>query len=158
PPPPPPPPPPTGLFPSASSAEYQNDWAVAGTNAIVAWQNGSTGQGIEIGVVDDGVIDPATDPSGAELQGRIDPASTDIVAGRYQLHSTLTHGSELSALIAGNFNNQQTVGLAFNATILAVRADAGSGSFNDTDIANAINYAVQNHVKVINLSLGKDSP
>src|SRR5262249_47670842 len=107
PPPPPPAPPPLpplappharGDFPAANSAEYNNDWAVAGTNAIVAWQNNSTRQGIKIGVIDDGIV-ATDDPSYAELTGRISPDSTDIVAGRNQLNSTLTHGSELSALI-----------------------------------------------------------
>ena len=162
PPPPPPPPPPSpppplpppGTIPSATSSEYLANWAVAGTNARVAWQAGSTGQGVLIGVIDDGI-----DPNHPELVGRVDTVnSTDIVAGRNALTTTLSHGSELGSLIAGNFNNSQTVGLAFGATLLAVRADNASGTFNDDDLANAINYAVSKGVRVINLSLGKPGP
>lgn len=159
----PPPPPPTGLpvfpplapphalgdIPNLSSAEYLNNWGPAGVNAQIAWQNDATGAGVIVGVIDDGI-----DPDHPELIGRISPASTDIVAGRDALVTTQSHGSEISSLIAGNYNGAQTVGVAYDATILAVRADDGSGGFTYTDLANALDYAVANGVDVINLSLG----
>lgn len=147
--PPAPPPPPPSAYPGASSAEFNANWGVRGTNAQVAWQNGATGAGVLVGVVDDGV-----DPNHPELLGRISPNSTDIVAGRNALTTSLSHGSELSSLIAGNFNDSQTVGVAFEATILAVRADDGSSSFSYSDLANAIDYARAQGVRVINFSLG----
>lgn len=166
PPPPPPPPPPStplfpplapphadGDFPGSTSSEYLANWGVAGTNAIVAWQNGATGAGVLVGVIDDGI-----DPSHPELTGRISPNSVDIVSGRNALVTTQSHGSELSSLIAGNYNNSQTVGVAFDATILAVRADNGSGTFSTQDLANAMDYARAQGVDVINLSLGSSSP
>lgn len=164
---PPPPPPPAGPpvfpplapphapgdFPAPASAEFTNNWAVAGTNAQIAWQNGATGAGVLIGVLDDGIH-----PEHPELAGRISPLSTDIIAGRNALVTNLSHGSELSSLIAGNYNGAQTVGLAFDATILAVRTDNGSGFFTDADLANAVNYARTQGVDVINLSLGGAGP
>lgn len=152
--PPPPPPPPPPAYPSSSSSEYTGNWAVAGTNAIIAWQNGATGAGVKVGVIDDGI-----EPNHPELAGRVDTVnSIDIVAGRNALTTSATHGSELAALIAGNFNGAQTVGLAFNATIVAVRADNGAGNFNDADVAAAINHVVSKGVKVVNLSLGRSGP
>ncbi len=154
PPPPPPLPPPPGGIPSTSSAEYNTGYAVADTKAIAAWQVGATGQGVLVAVIDDGV--DATHP---ELAGRISSASLDINAGRNQLFSiTETHGSELSSIIAGNFNNSLTVGLAYNATILAIRADNGAGGFGSSDLANGVDYAIAQGARVINFSLGSNSP
>ena len=142
-----------GSYPSLSSQEYLANWGVAGMAAAAGWQfqNGH-GEGVLIGVIDDGV-----DPNHPELFGRISPLSVDIVAGRNALTTTQSHGSEISSIIASNFNGQQTVGPAFASTILAVRADNGSGSFNDSDLALALNYAVANGVDVVNFSLGSSS-
>lgn len=144
-----------GSFPNTASAEYQANWGPGGIRAAAAWQfqNGH-GEGVVIGVIDDGI-----DPNHPELQGRVDTVnSIDIVAGRSALTTDLSHGSELGALMAGNFNGSQTVGVAYRATLLAVRADNGSGNFANADLANAINYAVSRGVNVINLSLGSSNP
>lgn len=138
-------------IPNLSGAEFTANWGVAGTNAQIAWQNGATGAGVLVGVIDDGI-----DPNHPELVGRISPLSTDIVSGRNALVTTQSHGSEISSLIAGNYNNSQTVGVAYDATILAVRADTGGG-FAYTDLVNALDYARTNGVDVINLSLGSSS-
>lgn len=142
-----------GDFPSTAGSEFTANWGVGGINAQVAWQNGATGAGVLVGVIDTGIH-----PEHPELAGRISPNSIDIRAGRNALVTNETHGSELSSLIAGNYNGAQTVGVAFDATILAIRADNGAGSFENTDLANAINYARQQGVDVINLSLGSSSP
>ncbi|MGQ0532420.1 MAG: S8 family peptidase [Caulobacteraceae bacterium] len=163
PPPPPAPSPPTfpplapphapGDFPNVAGAEFNANWGPGGTNAQVAWQNNATGAGVLVGVIDDGIH-----PEHPELAGRISPNSIDIVPGRNALVTDQSHGSELSSLIVGNYNNAQTVGVAFDATILAVRADNGADGFTSTDLAAAINYARQQGVDVINLSLGSANP
>jgi hypothetical protein len=127
---------------------------VADTKAITAWQAGAKGQGVLVAVIDDGV-----DASHPELAGRISPASRDINTARNQLFSvTETHGSELTAIIAGNFNNQSTIGLAYDATVLAVRADNGAGTFSANDLANSVDYAIAQGARIINFSLGSASP
>lgn len=160
PPPPPPPipplPPPAapGAAPSSTSSEFLNNWGPNGINADAAWQyQNAHGEGVLIGVIDDGIH-----PSHPELIGRISPDSIDINLLRNALVTDQSHGSELSSLIAGNFNGQQTVGVAYEATILAVRADNGSNSFNTDDLARALDYAVAHGVKVVNFSLGSSTP
>lgn len=144
-----------GSFPGSSSQEYLNNWGPGGINAGSAWQfQNAHGEGVVIGVIDDGI-----DPSHPELLGRVDTVnSIDIVPGRNALTTTMSHGSELSALMVGNFNNAQTVGVAYQASVLAIRADNGANGFTDTDLANAITYATSKGVDVINLSLGSPSP
>lgn len=142
-----------GTTPDLNSREFRDQWGLAGINAQAAWayENGH-GQGVLVGVIDDGI-----DSDHPELIGRISPASIDIAPGRNALETDLSHGSEIASLIAGNFNGSQTMGVAYEATILAVRADEGAG-FPDTYLADAIDYAVAQGVDVINLSLGSSSP
>src|SRR5690606_41596600 len=90
--------------------------------------------------------------------------STDIVAGRNEREGEDRHGTRVASVIAAPFNNYGTVGVAFNSTILSVRADVSDCTdpddtvcFKSSDLARALDYAVQNGARVINLSLGGES-
>jgi subtilisin family serine protease len=146
------PPTPTGM----DANEYAANYGVGATGVAAAWNRGITGAGIKIGVIDDGIEDASQMSAEAyqEIVGRVDPASKDINPFRNQLSSTMSHGTELTSLIAGNKNGTLTVGMAYGATVLAVRADSGTAGFDETDLANALNYAVSQGVKVVNFSLG----
>jgi hypothetical protein len=70
----------------------------------------------------------------------------------------------VSSVAAGGRNGVNTMGVAFNATIVSMRADdpgscaSGECSFWDTDIATGIDTARQAGVRVINMSLGGSEP
>ncbi|WP_312146134.1 S8 family peptidase [Brevundimonas sp.] len=124
--------------------------------AIAAWQTGATGRGVTVGVVDSGIKLDHQD-----LAVNISPRSTDIITGRGQPQGEDRHGTRVSSIIAAPFNGFGTVGVAFNATILSIRADISdcrdpdnTVCFRSSDLANALDYAVANGAKVINLSLG----
>ena len=140
--------------PSTSSAEYLANWGIADLGVTDAWNAGATGQGVLVAVIDDGV-----QVSHSELSGKVLSSSRDIDTSRNVLFDNdNTHGSELSAIIAGNVNGAATVGVAFDATILGLRADNGAGQFSTADLATAIDVAIAEGAKVINLSLGSSSP
>ncbi len=133
---------------------------MANTGAIAAWQTVRTGRGITVGVVDSGIK-----LNHQDLGVNISSLSTDIVAGRNQPQGSDTHGTRVSSVIAAPFNGFGTVGVAFNATILSIRADISECNdpdnavcFRGSDLANALDYAVANGAKVINLSLGGEGP
>jgi len=148
-----PPPSAPGSFPSTASSEYNANWGVAGTNAIEAWRFSTDGSGVLVAVIDDGI--ESTHP---EINDNI-VGAIDIVAGRNApFIATNTHGSELTAIIAGEFNGASTIGQAYNADILSVRADNGAGGFQSADLANALDYARAQGAKVVNFSLGSTSP
>ncbi len=65
------PPAPAGV----NTTEYAANYGVGATGAAVAWGKGYTGAGIKIGVIDDGIVAPS-DPSYAEIAGRIDTANS----------------------------------------------------------------------------------
>jgi len=154
--PPPPPPPP----PSVTSAEYTRSWGLAAIHANTAYDAGYTGAGITVAVIDTGV-----DQSQADLAGRVSAASTDIVTGRNELANADRHGTRVAGIIASNFNGAGTIGVAYGSTILSIRADTASTDpdceeciFNSSNLARSIDYAVANGAKVINLSLGGETP
>src|SRR6185312_2296146 len=99
-----------------------------------------------------------------EFAGRIDPASGDV-AGARGLGDDGGHGTAVTAVAAAARNNENTMGVAFDATIVAERAD-DPGSCTSTDgcqffdgaIASGIDAARQAGARVINLSLGGSAP
>ncbi|MCX7864750.1 MAG: S8 family serine peptidase, partial [Novosphingobium sp.] len=111
-----------------------------------------------------GIIDTGIDTSNPEFSGRISPASADV-AGSRSVEDIDGHGTMVALLAAAARNNSGIMGIAWEATIMALRADTvGScGSLNgctffDTNIALGVDRAVQNGAKVINISLGGDPP
>ncbi len=64
------------------------------------------------------------------------------------------HGTHVAGIAAAQANNNKGVaGAGFNCTIMALKAGDSEG-FLSSDIINAIDYAIDNGAKVINLSLG----
>lgn len=157
-----PPPPPPTTTPSINfdTAEYQRSNAAVTSGAITAWQQGATGQGVKIAVIDSGI-----NPSLAEFSGRIDPASRDV-AGNRGLGDDDGHGTAVTATAAAARNDAQNVGIAFNSTILSFRADSPGSctsgddgcEFFDGAIAQGIDAARLAGAKVINMSLGGSEP
>jgi hypothetical protein len=140
-----------------NDAEYQRSNGAVSSGAITAWNAGSTGRGIKVGVIDSGI-----NASLPEFAGRVDPASRDLVASR-GLVDTEGHGTAVTGVIAAGRNGTQNVGLAFESTILSLNSsnpnncDEEDGcKHNDSDIAEGIDVAVANGARVINISLGGD--
>ena len=164
--PPPPPPPPPAPPPSPqidyNTAEYQRSNAATAIKALSAYSTGATGEGVTIAVVDSGV-----NPALPELAGKINSASQDA-SGARGMGDDDGHGTEIAALLVSARNDTDIQGVAFGASLLALRADTpgsctsvgqSSGcSYADNNIAHAIDLAVTNRVRVINLSLGGSSP
>ena len=65
------------------------------------------------------------------------------------------HGTHVAGIIAMTPNNYEGgTGIAYGAKIMAIKAGQATGIFSDTDIAEAINYAVAMGADVINMSFG----
>ena len=154
--PPAPPPPPPG--PSASSAEFTRNYQLGQIHADAAYTAGATGAGITVAVVDTGV-----DGSSSELAGRVSGRSNDANSTRNTPVGSDPHGTWVAGVIASNFDGQGTVGVAYQSTILSVRVDTNSVSCGgDTCIssslaASAIDYAIAQGAKVVNMSFGEQT-
>lgn len=65
------------------------------------------------------------------------------------------HGTHVAGIIAMTANNEKGgVGISYGSKIMAIKAGQATGIFADTDIAEAINYAVAMGADVINMSFG----
>ncbi len=64
------------------------------------------------------------------------------------------HGTHVAGIIAAENNNIGGVGVAYNCKIMVLKAGNSSGYFNNSDIAEAIQYAYMNGASVINMSFG----
>ena len=62
-------------------------------------------------------------PALFEFAGRIDPASGDVTGAGRGVSDEGGHGTAVSSVAAGGRNGVNTMGVAFNATIVSMRAD-----------------------------------
>lgn len=137
------------------TAEYRRTEGAVYHGAITAWQDGASGQGVTVGVIDTGI-----DISSPEFSGRISSASRAF-GGNTSYQDQDGHGTAVTGILAAARNDSEIIGIAFESTILALRADR-SGSCNgsdgceffDSDIASALDRATDSGARIVNLSLG----
>jgi hypothetical protein len=137
------------------TTEYFANRGLGVINASSAYAAGATGQGVLVGVIDTGV-----DLDHPEFAGVIDGRSIDIVTGNAAtLGDVDGHGTAVAGVIAARRNGALMHGVAFDADLLVVRADApgtcpGTCEFAPTTVASATDYAVAQGARVINYSMG----
>ena len=165
-----------------------NQWNNDMINAPEVWSQGYTGEGVTVAVIDSGVdifhedlrnniwentSEVFGDGIDNDGNGYIDdrygwnfgrgqngydvrPGTDDIGQG---------HGTHVAGTIAATNDGRGMTGVAYGSNIMAIRMgdvrtnSAGEGQFeNQGDLAEAINYAVDNGADVINMSLGWSDP
>jgi hypothetical protein len=133
-----------------------SQWPLTYLKADQIWQH-TKGAGVTVGLVDSGVT-PLGDTRDNLLPGAdfsLGPQSSGIA---HVDTDTDSHGTTMAVLIAGTGAGDGLRGLAPEAKILPIRMQQATGS-DPVHIADAIKYAVAQHVKVINMSLGTaDTP
>jgi hypothetical protein len=146
------------------TTEYRNSNAAVVSGALAAYNRGATGRGVVAAVIDSGI-----NPSLAEFAGtgKIHSSSQDVTSAGRALSDEDGHGTAVAGVLAANRNGSGMHGLAFDSTILALKADTagscgsteGDGcSFNDASIARGVDVAVASGARVINISLGGSAP
>ena len=151
-------PPPSGF----DTAEYRRSDGPRQHGAIVAWDAGDTGARQTIAIVDTGI-----DTDSPEFAARILAASRDVTGAGRSIEAEDDHGTNVALVAAAARNGIGVMGVAFDASLLVLRADqAGSCTNNgpstteasctflDSSIARGVDAAVTAGARVINLSLG----
>ncbi len=128
---------------------YELQWAHRLIGIEAAWARGFTGAGITVAVVDSGIM--ADHP---DLEPNIDFArSRSFVDQPWDFQASNHHGTAVSGIIAAAKNGFGTVGLAHGAKIMMLRiSDDVAIKHPLSAICRALNYAVENGAKVINVS------
>lgn len=130
-----------------------NGWAHEMVEAdTLREDDGLTGQGVTIGVVDTGV------GTGHEAFRGMEVTWKDFVNGQSSPYDDGGHGTHVSGMAlarsTGGFTGPNVEGIAPGADLVHAKAIEGGGSGDGTDVANAIDWTVQQGVDVLVLSLG----
>jgi serine protease AprX len=162
-----------------SSKEVEDQVAQAGslytianqvTGASTMWDAGYTGQGIDVAVIDSGVVPvKGLDDPGKVVYG---PDLTLETNGSAKQKDTYGHGTHMSGIIAGRDpeakGNKKSgdasnfVGMAPDARIVSVKVADAKGQTDVSQAIAAIDWVVQNrnknglNIRVLNMSFGTD--
>jgi minor extracellular protease Epr len=123
------------------------DWGVSDVNAPSAWNN-STGIGIKIAIVDTGISKKHLDldvAGGANLIGDAHNKKWDDDNG---------HGTHVAGIIGACNNSIGVVGVAYDSELYAVKVLDSSGNGQISDVIEGIEWAVENDMDIISLSMG----
>jgi serine protease AprX len=133
-----------------------------------AWEEGYTGKGIGIAVIDSGLAGGLADFRGADGRSRgvvsavVNPRTGDA-------KDSYGHGTHVAGLAAGNgFNRDRSdplygkyAGVAPEANIIAIKADDGNGQTDVISLIDGLHFAVTHaakyNIRVVNLSVRTES-
>lgn len=146
------------LKPKVDSDEYRRSWGLTAIGAQAAFDAGWSGRGVTVAMVDCGLWHAQR-----ELMRNVSANSTDVVLEKRRQPHLDQHASFVAGPLASALNGRGMVGVAYNATILSIRADVDGGlngqcAFRTSDLARALDYAVQQHARIVMLPLQSEKP
>jgi serine protease AprX len=139
------------------------------TGAAQMWSAGATGKGVDVALVDSGVV-PV---EGLKTPGKVfyGPDLTEESAGRAANLDTYGHGTGMAGIIAGRDgaasssvagDSAHFVGMAPDARIVSIKIADAKGQTDVSQAIAAIDWVVENghrhglNIRVLNLSFGTD--
>lgn len=135
----------------AADAELDNSWGVQRIGAGTVHDGGNKGLGIKIGIIDSGI-----NYNHPDLNNNFDPLNRgyDFVQKDTDPMDVYGHGTHVAGTACAGDNNFGVVGVAPNCALYSLRVlnDDGVGSWSA--VIAAMDWAVQNGMQVVNLSLG----
>lgn len=134
---------PSILNPSASSIP----WNIQVVHAPDAWPK-STGKGVRVGVLDTGIAS-----SHPALRGRV-AGGYNIIAQNRNFTDDNGHGTHVAGIIAASGRAGGLYGVAPEAQLYGIKVMDRDGSGRISDVIRGIEWAMDNHIQVLNMSLG----
>ena len=135
--------------------EYGESWGINHISADLAHLSGNKGAGIKIAVIDTG-IDYLHEDLDDNFAGGINFVQTYI--GQLPDNNTMdetsnSHGTHVAGIIAAEDNGFGVIGVAPEASLYAVRVLDGGGFGLVSWIISGIEWAVNNGMDIINISI-----
>jgi minor extracellular protease Epr len=134
---------------SATSSTSLTNWGINDINAMNSWQSGLTGNGIKIAVVDTG----AGPHSDLKIAGG---ANVIAGSGTTSYSDDNGHGTHVAGIIVGQGVSGGVKGVAPDSSLYAVKALDSTGSGYTSDIISGIDWAMENNMDIVSLSLGSN--
>ncbi|MEC0230637.1 S8 family peptidase [Paenibacillus alba] len=128
------------------------DWGVNVVNATYAWNNGYTGKGVKVAILDSGISTHHEDLSVTGGASFVDyTTSYEDDAG---------HGTHVAGIIGAKNNDIGVVGVAPDADLYALKVLDATGKGYLSDVIAGIDWAIDNKMDIINMSMATsvDSP
>ncbi|PKR76996.1 peptidase S8 [Halalkalibacillus sediminis] len=129
----------------AEAFAQETPWGIPHVEGTEAQNNGYTGSGVDVAVLDSGI-----DSSHEDLN----VAGGHSVFGDSPYNDENGHGTHVAGTVGALDNNLGVVGVAPQANLYAVKVLDGEGSGSYSGIAEGIEWSIQNGMDVINMSLG----
>lgn len=156
------------IYLASNDIQYANQWALKNTGQTIRGQVGIAGKDIGF---EAGYPNIANAPKGNTKIGLIDTGVTsipdtaaqigagfNIIANNSNATDDNGHGTFISTIIASQVNNAQGIaGINDRATIIPIKVLAADGSGYLSDLIKGIQYAIDQNVAIINLSLATSS-
>ncbi|WP_051556546.1 S8 family serine peptidase [Alkalihalobacterium bogoriense] len=137
-------------------------WNVEAVNAHKAWEEGFTGSGVKVAVVDSGVsLHPELNVKERISFLENDPGTQNDESSPEDFDG---HGTHVAGIIAakkggGTIGGRDVVGVSPDVELYSLKViDVQSGSI--LDLIKAIDWSIENEMDIVNMSLGlsSDSP
>lgn len=130
-----------------SQPVQEADWGIYCVNSPQAWSN-STGSGMKIAIIDTGISKKHPD---LKVSGGINLIDT---AKNKKWDDDNGHGTHVAGIIGANNNSIGVVGVAYDSELYAIKVLDSSGDGRISDVVEGIEWAVENDMDIISLSLG----
>lgn len=134
---------------------YQQEipYGVSQVQTQQAHQEGYTGGGVKLGIVDTGI-----DASHEDLNVADGFSVFQSGEDSDPYHDGSGHGTHVAGTAAALDNGTGVVGVAPDASLYAIKVLDSSGSGSSAGVVRGVEWAIQNEMDVINMSLGSSEP
>lgn len=139
----------TSSTPPANDVEKIR-WNYEQVSPQTMWQQGFTGAGVKVAVIDSGI---APHPE-LKIAGGISTVGPDLSANYADDNG---HGTHVAGIIAADSGSGRVAGMAPGVSLYAVKALGADGKGTLQDVVEGLDWAIQNKMNIINLSLGGDT-
>jgi subtilisin len=134
---------------SDPDAEMAASWGVMKIGADVVQANGDLGEGVKVAVIDTGINYLHEDLDSNYVTGY-----NFVSKGSTPPMDDNGHGTHCAGIIAAEDNGIGVIGVAPKASLYALKVLNSAGSGYTSDIISAIQWAKDNGINVISMSLG----
>lgn len=136
--------------PPAAQPPQSTPWGIPTVGAPSVWPTAS-GAGSKVAILDTGI-----DLSHPDLQANV-VGGVNFVSPAKSANDDNGHGSHVAGTVAASDNTIGVVGVAPTASLYAVKVLNRNGSGTLSGIIAGLDWAVQNSMNVVNMSLGTSS-